>query len=124
MYAALGTRPDIIYAVAALSWYISRPLMVHLTTEKRVLRHLKTTRTAKLYYSTDANGVTDGVTTLHGYTDADWAGDSADRKSQGGYTFIMGGAAVSWQSRKQPLIALSTLEAEYIACSDAVPETK
>jgi transposase InsO family protein len=107
MYAALGTRPDITYAVAALSRYNSRPLTVHLTAAKRVLRYLKTTRTAKLYYSAD------GVTELHGYTDADWAGDSADRKSQGGYTFIMGGAAVSWQSRKQPLIALSTLEAEY-----------
>jgi hypothetical protein len=82
MYAALGTRPDITYAVAALSRYNSRPLTVHLTAAKRVLRYLKTTRTAKLYYSTDANGVTDGVTKLHGYTDADWAGDSADRKSQ------------------------------------------
>jgi phage terminase small subunit len=115
MYAALGTRPDITYAVAALSRYNSRPLTVHLTAAKRVLRYLKTTRTAKLHYSTD------GVTELHGYTDADGAGDSADRKSQGGYTFIMGGAAVSWQSRKQPL---STLEAEYIVCSDAVRETK
>jgi hypothetical protein len=118
MYAALGTRPDITYAVIALSLYNSRPLTVHLTAAKRVLRYLKTTRTAKVHYSTD------GVTELHGYTDADWAGDSADRKSQGVYTFIMGGAAVSWQSRKQPLIALSTLEAEYIACSDAVRETK
>jgi hypothetical protein len=72
MYAALGTRPDIIYAVAALSRYNSRPLTVHLTAAKRVLHYLKTTRTAKLYYSADANGVTDGVTKLHGYTDADW----------------------------------------------------
>jgi hypothetical protein len=120
MYAALGTRPDIAYAVAALSRYNSRPLTVHLTAAKRVLRYLKTTKTAKLLYSHGTNGVTE----LHGYTDADWAGDSADRKSQGGYTFIMGGAAVSWQSRKQPLIALSTLEAEYIVCSDAVRETK
>jgi hypothetical protein len=68
MYAALGTRPDITYAVAALSRYNSGPLTVHLTAAKRVLRYLKTTRTAKLYYSTDANGVTDGVTKLHGYT--------------------------------------------------------
>jgi hypothetical protein len=118
MYAALGTRPDIAYAVAAFSRYNSRPLTVHLTAAKQVLRYLKTTKTAKLYYSTN------GVTELHGYTDADWAGDSVDRKSQGGYTFIMGGAAASWQSRKQPLIALSTLETEYIACSDAVRETK
>jgi hypothetical protein len=50
MYAALGTRPDITYAVAALSRYNSRPLTVHLTAAKRVLRYLKTTRTAKLHY--------------------------------------------------------------------------
>jgi hypothetical protein len=120
MYAALGTRPDIAYAVAALSRYNSRPLTVHLTAAKRVLRYLKATKAAKLCYDAAHAGSGD----LHGYTDSDWAGDSADRKSQGGFVFAMGGAAVSWQSRKQSLIALSTLEAEYIACSDAVRETK
>jgi hypothetical protein len=123
MYAALGTRPDIAYAVAALSRYNSRPLAVHLTAAKRVLRYLKATKAAKLCYTSSADSDSTSEE-LHGYTDADWAGDSADRKSQGGFVFAMGGAAVSWQSRKQPLIALSTLEAEYIACSDAVRETK
>jgi hypothetical protein len=127
MYAALGTRPDIAYAVAALSRCNSRPLAVHLTAAKRILRYLKpeATKAAKLCYTSSGDYNHAGTSEeLHGYTDADCAGDSADRKSHGGYTFIMGGAAVSWQSRKQPLIALSTLEAEYIACSDAVRETK
>jgi hypothetical protein len=125
MYAALGTRPDIAYAVAALSRYNSRPLALHLTAAKRVLRYLKATKAAKLCYTSSADLNYAGTSEeLHGYTDADWAGDSADRKSQGGFVFAMGGAAISWQSRKQSLIALSTLEAEYIACSDAVRETK
>jgi hypothetical protein len=123
MYAALGTRPDIAYAVAALSRYNSRPLAVHLTAAKRVLRYLKATKAAKLCYTGGA-GSSGTSAELHGYTDADWAGDSADRKSQGGFVFAMGGAAISWQSRKQSLIALSTLEAEYVACSDAVREAK
>jgi hypothetical protein len=87
MYAALGTRPDITYAVAALSRYNSRPLAVHLTAAKRVLRYLKTTKAAKLCYTCSADYNHTGTSEeleLHGYTDADWAGDSADRKSQGG----------------------------------------
>jgi hypothetical protein len=83
MYAALGTRPDITYAVAALSRYNSRPLAVHLTAAKRVLRYLKATKAAKLWYTSSADYNHAGTSEeLHGYTDADWAGDSADRKSQ------------------------------------------
>jgi hypothetical protein len=50
--------------------------------------------------------------------DSDWANDSADCKSQGGHVFLLSNSAVSWQSLKQDLIAMATLEAEYIACSD------
>ena len=50
---------------------------------------------------------------ITGYTDSDWANDSADRKSQGGHVFLCNGGAISWQSRKQDLVALSTTEAEY-----------
>ena len=62
---------------------------------------------------------------LIGFTDSDWAGDSADRKSQGGYIFGRNGCGpISWQSRKQDLVAASTLEAEYIACSEASREAR
>jgi hypothetical protein len=58
--------------------------------------------------------------TLSGYTDADWAGSVSDRKSTSGYCFSLGSTMISWQSRKQSRIALSTLEAEYIvACSSS-----
>jgi hypothetical protein len=50
---------------------------------------------------------------LAGYTDADWAGNAADRRSTSGYAFSIGTAAVAWSSKKQPTIALSSTEAEY-----------
>ena len=118
MYIALATKPDISYTVSALGRYNSRPFTSHLTAAKRVLRYLKTTAHHRLHFG-DSSGSGSGK--LTGYTDSDWANDSKDRKSQGGHVFIVGGA-VSWQSRKQDLVAASTLEAEYIACSEASRE--
>ena len=115
MYIALATRPDISFAVAALSRYNSRPFARHLTAAQRVLRYLKVTKDFCLRYNST------GPNTLIGYTDSEWASDSADRKSQGGHIFISNGT-ISWQSRKQDLVATSTLEAEYIACSEASRE--
>jgi len=117
MYIALATRPDISFAVAALSRYNSRPFARHLTAARRVLRYLKVTKDYRLRY----NSSTTGPNTLIVYTDSEWASDSADQKSQGGYIFISNGT-ISWQSRKQDLVATSTLEAEYIACSEASRE--
>ena len=59
-----------------------------------------------------------------GYADADWAGDHADRKSTSGYAFIVMGAPVSWKSKKQSSVSLSTSEAEYVALSLAIQEGK
>jgi hypothetical protein len=59
-----------------------------------------------------------------GYTDSDWAGDKAAYKSQGGYVFQACNGPISWQSRKQNLVALSTTEAEFVACSNAVREAQ
>ena len=57
-----------------------------------------------------------------GYSDSDWAGDLNDRKSTSGYVFTVGGGAISWKSKKQSCVALSTAEAEYIALSQAAQE--
>ena len=57
-----------------------------------------------------------------GYSDADWAGDVEDRKSTSGYFFHLSGGAVSWSSRKQSCVALSTAEAEYMALASATQE--
>jgi len=119
MYAALATRPDISYVVAALSRYNLRPFTSHMTAAKRVLQYLTSTADFRLHF----NGIDIG-NSLVGYSDSDWANDSADRKSQGGHVFLASNGAISWQSRKQSLIAMSTLKAKFIACSEASREAK
>ena len=115
IYAAIATRPDIAYAVAALAKFNSSPTEAHLTAVKRVFRYLKGTAQLRLQYQeTDVNVV--------GYSDADWASDSDDRRSTSGNVFVMSGDAISWTSKKQPTVALSTSESEYIALCFATQE--
>jgi len=121
MYAALTTRPDISYVVAALSHYNSRPFTSHMTAAKRVLQYLKSTADFRLHFNSNGIGIDNS---LVGYSDSDWANDSVDRKSQGGHVFLASNGAISWQSRNQSLIGMSTLEAEFIACSEASREAK
>ena len=59
---------------------------------------------------------------MSGYSDADWGSDLDERKSTSGYAFLLNNGAITWRSKKQPCIALSTMEAEYVACSAAVQE--
>jgi hypothetical protein len=117
MYMALATRPDISFAVAALCRYHSSLFTSHLTAAKRVLQYLKSTANFRLHFSSSSSS-TNSNDQLTGYTDSDWASDSADRKSQGGHVFLLSNGAVSWQLRKQDLITMSTLEAQYITCSE------
>ena len=114
MYAALGTRPDISYTVGLLSRFNSDPRTRHLTAAKRVLRYLKRTKDLKLEYKQTGKK-------LQGFVDSDWANEK-DRKSIGGYTFTFGGAAVSWASKKQTIVAQSTEEAEYTAFTEGSRE--
>jgi hypothetical protein len=116
MYIALATRPDIAFAVTALSRYNETPLQMHLTAAKRVLRYLKGTMELELHFGDNQQ------TILEGFTDSDWAGCKSQRKSTGGYVFFSHGGPISWQAKGQSVVALSTLEAEYIACSDATRE--
>jgi hypothetical protein len=78
-----------------------------MTAAVRLRRYLKATARHKLVYRR-----TTAIEPLVEYADSEWAGDSGDRKSQGGFVFMMNSAAVSWSSRKQTLVSLSTLEAE------------
>ena len=116
LYAAVATRPDIAQAVGAVSKYNSCPMETHLTAVKRIFRYLKGTIDLSFKFDRSAS------LTLMGFTDADWAGDRDDRHSTTGNLFMMSGGAVSWLSRKQPVVALSTTEAEYIALSLATQE--
>ena len=116
MYAAIGTRPDIAYAVQHLSQFTSRPSTAHITAVKRVFRYLNGTHTLGLtYQSDDAN-------TLIGYTDADWASSPVDHRSISGYIYTLAGGAISWSSLKQRSVALSSMESEYMALAHATKE--
>jgi len=114
-YAASATRPDIAFAVSALSRYSKKPYTSHLSVAKRVLRYLKHTANLKLVFPCTSTT----SKPLVGFTDSDVAGDIDGRKSQGGYVFKAYNGPVSWKSYKQKMVSLSTTEAEYVACSEA-----
>jgi transposase InsO family protein len=118
MYAMVCTRPDLAFSVGATSRYLSAPGKRHWEEVKRTLRYLRGTSSLGLQFG----GKGEVATTLVGYTDADWAGDLDDRKSTCGYVFILGGAAISWKSKKQASVALSSTQAEYMALSEAGKE--
>jgi hypothetical protein len=110
----VNTRPDICYAVNVLSQFMSQPRQTHWIATKHVLRYLRGTVGYGLRYASSVD------LSLQGYVD--WAGSAVDRKSTSGCCFTLGSAMVSWCSRKQSSVALSTTEAEYIALSVAVHE--
>jgi hypothetical protein len=108
-----NTRPDICFAVNTLSQFLVEPIHVHLVAAKHVMRYLKGSLDCGLSYDRDHDF------RLSGYNDLDWAGSVSDRKSTSGCCFSLGSAMISWQSRKQSSIVLSTTEAEYIAVCSA-----
>lgn len=118
-YATLTTRPDLCAATNIFSRFQSGYGDEHFKHAKRMLRYIKGTIDLKLVYkkNTDAD-------VLIGYTDADWAGDKNDRKSTSGYVYKVFGNTVSWSSRKQPTVSLSSTEAEYIALANGMCEGK
>jgi hypothetical protein len=123
MYAMLGTRPDIAFAVASLSQFSSNPGQPHWMAVKHVLRYLHGTIDYKLTYGTTrrANPCPQ-LPDFHGFCDSDWGADRDDRRSVTGYVFMLGGGAVSWQAKKQHTVALSSVEAEYMASTQATKE--
>eukprot|EP00253_Pinus_taeda_P017826 PITA_17826 len=106
-----GTRPDIMHAVGIVGRFQENPKETHLQVVKRIFKYLQGTKNYGLWYPIDTD------LTLHAYTNADWAGSMDDRKSTGGGAFFMGSRLVSWFSKKQSLIALSTVEVEYVAAA-------
>lgn len=105
-----ATRPDISNAVSLISRYMDTPSEFHLAAAKRILRYLKGTSNFGILYKKDEKD-------LLGYTDSDYAGDLNDRKSTSGYVFMLNSGAISWCSKKQPIVTLSSTEAEYVAAS-------
>jgi transposase InsO family protein len=117
MYLAVTTRPDISYSVGVLARFNSNPGPLHWKAVKHLLRYLKGTIDHKIVYaptSTDEAFIT--------YSDADHGGNPDNLKSTGGYVVKIGSGAVSWSSKLQSLVALSTTEAEYVAAVEAGKE--
>ena len=123
MYAALGTRPDIVFAVSFLSQFMQNPGWPHWEAVKRVFRYLKGTREHMLTIGKSGTLPWNDKerTGLDGYCDTDWASQE-HRHSMSGYIFTIDGGAVSWSSKKQSVVVLSTTEAEYIAAAHAMKE--
>ena len=128
---------DVAFAVTALAKFSATPLQMHHTAAVRLLRYLRTTSNLGLHYYNGNNEATayldsaleiDEISSapqLQGWTDSDWAGDTNERRSVGGFTFSYGqNAPICWQSKRQTVVALSTLEAEFIAASNATREAK
>jgi hypothetical protein len=115
MYLAVSTRPDIAHAVSMLSQFNANFGEQHWRAAKRVLRYLKNTENLGLMFKKSGQE-------LVGYADADWGASIDDRRSYTGYVFNFANAAVSWESRKQRTVAMSSTEAEYMALSESTKE--
>ena len=120
MYAMVCTRPDIAHAVGVLSRFMSNPRKEHWRAVKHVFRYLCGTSDYGLCYQ--GRPGLERMLDIRGFFDADWVGDLDQRRSTSGYVFSLFGGAVSWMSKRQFVVALSTTEAEYIAATHASKE--
>jgi len=115
MYAMICTRPDIAQAVGVVSRFMANPGGEHCSSVKRILRYIKGTSNVALCFG--GSGFV-----VMAYVDSDFAGDIDKRRSTTGYVFTLAGGAVSWLSKLQDVVALSTTEAEYMAATEACKE--
>jgi hypothetical protein len=116
MYSMVATRPDLAFSVGYLGRYTATPTEEHWTMMKRLLRYINGRKNNGITYKKGKERMN-----LVGYVDADWGG-AEDRKSTTGYLFLLNNAPISWTSKKQQTVALSSTEAEYIALAQATKE--
>lgn len=115
LYVAVNSRPDICVSTSLLGRKVSNPSNRDWTEAKRVLRYLKATQNLRLHLGS-------GTESLECFVDADWAGNEGDRKSNSGFIIKYGGGLISWGTRKQSCVALSSTEAEFVALSEGCQE--
>jgi len=111
MYPAVTTRPNLAHAVQHLSQFSIQPSPEHMSALKHVFCYLRRTITLGITFR--------GTEDLYMYSDSNWASDTVDYCSITGYISYFSSAPISWSSQKQPTVALSTMEAEYIALAKA-----
>ena len=104
-----ASRPDISYSVGVCARFQSDPKESHLKAVKRIIKYVLGTIDYGIFYTKDTN------ISIVAFCDADWGGNKDERKSTSGGCFYVGNNLVSWHSKKQTCISLSTAEAEYIA---------
>lgn len=104
-----ASRPDIMFSVGVCARYQAKPKISHLKALKRIIRYVSGTLDLGIWYTKDTNS------NLVGFSDYDWADDADDRKSTSGGCYFPGNNLVSWSSKKQNCVSLSTAESEYIA---------
>jgi hypothetical protein len=112
----VNTRLDICFSVNTLSQFQVEPRHEHWIATNHVLRYICGTINYGLRYTASSN------IQVHGFTDSDWARSAEDKKSTSGMCFILGSAMISWGSRKQKSVSLSTTEEEYMATCEACTE--
>lgn len=111
-----NSRPDICYAVGLVSRFMECPKQSHMMVAKKILRYLRGTTDFGILFPTYSSS-SEGE--LIGFSDSDWCGDRVDRRSTMGYVFKFLDGPISWSSKKQSVVALSSCEAEYIAACSA-----
>jgi hypothetical protein len=114
MHLAIGTRPDIAFAILTVVQFGANPGMAHWDAVKRIYRYLVGTKKLALTFRSCKQG-------LEGFSNADGASQE-HRHAVSSYVFLLDGGAVSWGSKKQELVTLSTTEAEYVAATHAAKE--
>lgn len=116
MYIAVLTRPDIVFSVNFLSQFNNCYNDKHWAYAKRILKYLKKTKSLCLKFSASGN------CQLEAFVDADWASNVIDRRSYTGYFFRLSNGAISWETKKQTTVALSSTEAEYMGIAESCKE--
>ena len=114
MYAMVVSRPNIVYTVEALARHMLKSQKEHWITVRHLLRSLNTTKVLEITYEKIA---TSGLKDIEVFSssDSDWAGNHKTRKSTSSYIFTLNKAAITWSSRLQKMVALSSMEAEYMS---------
>ncbi|XP_073289130.1 secreted RxLR effector protein 161-like [Primulina huaijiensis] len=118
MYSMVCSRPDLAYAMSVESRFMANPGELHWEALKWTMRYLKGASNLGLMFRQQTNE----KKPLVGFVDSDFAGNLDTRKSLTGYIFTLYGTAISWKATLQPVVALSTTEAEYIALTEGIKE--
>lgn len=117
LYLTTRTRPDIAFSVNLSSRYMENPTKEDVASVKRIMKYLVGSKNYGVMYNK-----TDNEDIIDAFCDADYAGDEDTRRSTTGYIIFFGGGPISWCSRRQPIVAMSSTEAEYIAAAECCKE--